>query len=206
MKKKLLLGLYICIAIILLANIIGKGWIVYHERTFEGKVIDAETKEPIEGAVVKAIYNIEFYFITVSGTHSVDAEEVLTNKDGTFYVSPNIFLYLYPFAHKTDTEFTIYKQGYESFEQGQLISRKGTLSIAAISPSTIGYLEQDTKTINGKVFEVGTKKTKTYPEGLIYAGKGCRERIDTIKQSMPLAWIEYIFFPLEGAQKKIRSL
>jgi hypothetical protein len=23
---------------------------------------------------------------------------------------------------------------------------------------------------------------------------------------MPLAWIEYIFFPLEGAQKKIRSL
>ncbi|MBI3583826.1 MAG: hypothetical protein HY096_07745, partial [Nitrospinae bacterium] len=29
-------------------------WMVYHKPAFKGKVIDAETKKPIEGAVVVA--------------------------------------------------------------------------------------------------------------------------------------------------------
>ena len=31
-------------------------WMGYHKPEFHGKVIDAETKEPIEGAVVVAVY------------------------------------------------------------------------------------------------------------------------------------------------------
>ena len=38
-------------------------WPIYHKPEFKGKVIDAETKEPIEGAVVVVVYNKITYAI-----------------------------------------------------------------------------------------------------------------------------------------------
>jgi len=32
------------------------GWLIYHKPEFKGKVIDAKTKEPLEGAVVVVAY------------------------------------------------------------------------------------------------------------------------------------------------------
>ena len=32
------------------------GWLIYHKPAFRGRIIDAETKKPIEGAVVVAKY------------------------------------------------------------------------------------------------------------------------------------------------------
>ena len=35
------------------------GWLIYHKPAFKGKVINAETKGPIEGAVVVVTYTKE---------------------------------------------------------------------------------------------------------------------------------------------------
>lgn len=51
---------------------------------FEGQVIDAETKEPIEGAVVLGTYYYETYTIAGSNSHLKDGQETLTDKNGEF--------------------------------------------------------------------------------------------------------------------------
>ena len=47
---------------------------------FEGKVIDADTKEPIKGAVVLAVYSYEIYGIAGANTIIKDGQETLTDK------------------------------------------------------------------------------------------------------------------------------
>jgi len=91
------------------------GWIIYHESAFKGKVIDTETKEPIEGAVVVAIYNIREYSFVESNTMAKDVKEVLTDKNGEFYIPPHTFISFYPVAQGETTEFIIYKPSYTSF-------------------------------------------------------------------------------------------
>ena len=51
---------------------------------FEGKVIDADTKEPIEGAVVLAVYSYEIYSFAGSNAVIKDGQETLTDKNGEF--------------------------------------------------------------------------------------------------------------------------
>jgi hypothetical protein len=51
---------------------------------FEGKVIDTDTKKPIEGAVVLAVYYYETYSIAGSNSHLKDGQETLTDKKGEF--------------------------------------------------------------------------------------------------------------------------
>lgn len=51
---------------------------------FKGKVIDADTKEPIEGAVVLAVYYFTSYGIAGSNSYVEDGQETLTDKNGEF--------------------------------------------------------------------------------------------------------------------------
>jgi hypothetical protein len=201
MKKKILVSiLIIFVASIMLSNILGNGWIIYYERPFKGKVINSETKEPVEGAVVVAEYMIIGYFMPII---SVDAKEVLTSKNGEFYIPPHISLSLWPFSYSEPTVFIIYKPGY-MLDEGPLRGA-GHLTIFAIGPSTIGYVDEHTEGPRGHTYQVGTPKIKTYPEGLIFIGEGCKEKMDSLKQSTPFL-IDYIFFALEGAREKIKRL
>ncbi len=93
------------------------GWIVYYEDAFQGKVIDTDTKEPIEGAVVVAGYAIRTYGLIESDTDVVDAKEVLTNKKGEFYIPAHIFFSLYPVARGETPEFIVYKPGYTAYPE-----------------------------------------------------------------------------------------
>jgi len=118
MKKKILISvLLLFVALILLSNLLGNGWIIYHEGSFKGKVVDAETKEPIKDAVVVAIYKVESYAFIESPTSVVDAKEVLTNTKGEFYIPQHIFTFFYPFSKKDTTWFLIYKPGYSLFDE-----------------------------------------------------------------------------------------
>ena len=51
---------------------------------FEGKVIDADTKNPVEGAVVLAVYSYEIYGIAGANTIIKDGQETFTDKKGEF--------------------------------------------------------------------------------------------------------------------------
>jgi hypothetical protein len=55
-------------------------------KTFRGKVIDADTKEPIEGAVVVAEWSEETTTPTATHFRLKDVKEVLTDKNGEWMI------------------------------------------------------------------------------------------------------------------------
>ena len=90
----------------------GWGWLIYHKPEFRGRVIDAETKKPIEGAVVVVVYYKWRIVGHVGGGNvkSLDARETLTDSRGEFYFpSYNAFT---PGSREDVVEFIIFKPGY----------------------------------------------------------------------------------------------
>ncbi|MEN6318230.1 MAG: hypothetical protein ABFD82_05695 [Syntrophaceae bacterium] len=90
------------------------GWLFYNKPEFRGKVIDAETKEPIEGTVVVVLYNRwEFRGPGGGNTLPMDAKETLTDKNGEFYF-PAYSTLIGPLSRTSEASFIIYKPGYMS--------------------------------------------------------------------------------------------
>jgi len=61
-----------------------QGCAVLSEPAYEGQIIDIETKEPIEGASVVAIYMSEVMTPVQSTTSTVEVREAVTDKEGKF--------------------------------------------------------------------------------------------------------------------------
>jgi hypothetical protein len=90
-----------------------------HAKTFRGKVIDADTKEPIEGAVVVASWTEETTTPTATHSRLKDVREVLTDKNGEWSISgpkgraneliPGLSLFI---PYTKEPQFTIFKPGY----------------------------------------------------------------------------------------------
>lgn len=82
-----------------------------------GKVVDAETGEPLEGAVVLIDFNTKEYTLG-GGTRSsfVDAVEVLTDTNGEFYI-PAFRAWVLRFPHRWDpyAHVTIFKPGFGAY-------------------------------------------------------------------------------------------
>ncbi len=89
-------------------------WMAYHKPAFKGKVIDAETKEPIEGAVVVAVYTKTSMGIAESYSVTINVKENLTDKNGEFYI-PSYTTIIQPLSWEDKTTFIIFKPGYGSF-------------------------------------------------------------------------------------------
>ncbi len=82
---------------------------------YQGKVIDADTKEPIEGAVVVAIWTREApYFPSGESVAFKKARETLTDKNGEFSIKPYHHYSLRPLS-KLWLRWVIFKPGYGSF-------------------------------------------------------------------------------------------
>ena len=71
-----------------------------------GKVIDAETQQPIEGALILVEWTIAKGLPGMSQTEPHEIEEVLSKKDGSFKIKT----YLNPFLD--NPRITIYKKAY----------------------------------------------------------------------------------------------
>ncbi|NTV15681.1 MAG: hypothetical protein HGA96_17420 [Desulfobulbaceae bacterium] len=91
-------------------------WLVYHIPEYKGKVIEAGTDAPIEGAVVVVVY-YEYTFLKFDGhTEVIGAQETLTDKNGEFVI-PSFTRAMNPFASESeDPTLIIYKPGYKSEE------------------------------------------------------------------------------------------
>ena len=107
----------------------------YEQGPWHGKVIDAETKQPIEGAAVVAVFTKGYIALgSYVGGVFLDAKETLTDKNGEFKIPSVIYLEI-PFFREIQIgpEFTIFKPGYGSFPQYQVspkssfISEEGTV-------------------------------------------------------------------------------
>lgn len=109
---------------------------------FSGKVIDAETKEPIEGAVVLVVWNKAIYGgVGGPSTYFLDAKETLTDKDGRFYVDKYYGFTINPLARirNASSSFIIYKPGYIVFP-GHMYFSKFQKSPFKVSSPTLAKL------------------------------------------------------------------
>jgi|GEM_PF-6450671 len=86
-------------------------WLIFHKPTFKGKIVDIDTNEPIEGAVVIAVYRVEAISIADSVDISFDARETLTDKNGKFKI-PSYTTLIQPLSWSIPTQFIIFKPGY----------------------------------------------------------------------------------------------
>jgi len=94
-------------------------WPLYSKPEFRGCVIDAETKQPIEGAVVVVVYEKwEFRGPGGGDTLPFDAKETLTDKDGNFYF-PSYDTFIGPLSRERDHDvsFIIFKPGYMAVDR-----------------------------------------------------------------------------------------
>ncbi|MBW2078207.1 MAG: hypothetical protein JRI71_11785 [Deltaproteobacteria bacterium] len=88
-KKKVFKVIFIVLAIISSPVIYLTIWFnfpYYYLAPFEGRVIDADTKQPIEGAAVLAVYNRCIPSVQGIISFSIDAQETLTDNKGEFKI------------------------------------------------------------------------------------------------------------------------
>ena len=140
-------------------------WLFYSKPDFRGRIIDAETKMPIEGAVVVVLYYKRFLVGNPGGPNSYvfSAKETLTDENGEFYISSYFSIIL--FSEDVGAWFIIFKPGYKSIE-GR--------SLNAVFPGvTIGLEDYFDTDVIGKEAEIkynnysGETKTWKGPLGVV---------------------------------------
>ncbi len=116
------------VTVILLSMLLGglipgislASWLIYHKPAFKGRVIDAETKEPIKGAVVVAAYQKSTMGVPHRYSTIIKVKETLTDKQGEFYI-PSYTTLTQPLSWSDMVTFTIYKPGYGNFPKQHII-------------------------------------------------------------------------------------
>lgn len=128
-KRSTIIGIAIGVLIV--------GYIYFtYLYVYRGKVIDADTKKPIEGAVVVASWLEERPTIAGGTTRTKDVKETLTDKDGEWSIRgarggiTSLFSFIASafFAFQTGPystlrpEFIVFKPGYCSYPKGFAIA------------------------------------------------------------------------------------
>jgi hypothetical protein len=116
MKKNILLFSVVLIILTSIASPAFAGWLIFHEPKYKGSIIDAETKEPIEGVVIVAMYYVHPIISGPAGGSAriIHIKETLTDAKGDFII-PSYTTLTSPNSFEIDTEFIIYKGGYASY-------------------------------------------------------------------------------------------
>jgi hypothetical protein len=91
----------------------------YHEQVFKGTILDTDTKQPIEGAVVVVEYKKAALGLAPEAMSSIiNVRETLTDKEGNFNIASYTTL-LRPLSWKIPTWVIIFKPGYISLVTGE---------------------------------------------------------------------------------------
>ncbi|KUG24678.1 hypothetical protein ASZ90_005505 [hydrocarbon metagenome] len=154
----------------------GYAWLYYSMPEFRGRVIDAETKQPIEGAVVVVLYYKRSIVSLNPGgpsSHITKARETLTDNKGEFYL-PSYSEFLL-FSEGTYVDFIFFKPGYMS-EVGSFDTGIAGVRIAPekyfatdvigkkVEMELFSYEQHKLIKWSGPLGIVGLKKTKTREE------------------------------------------
>lgn len=116
MKKKICLIFCMVIVISIAASYIwGNGWIIYHDGPYQGRVIDADSGAPIEGAAVVGVWKLEAYGGPEPASVYCDTCETSTDKNGQFIVPKAFCFNLWPLAKLGMPQFVVFKPGYLSY-------------------------------------------------------------------------------------------
>jgi hypothetical protein len=110
-------------------------WVVWgsisssaYAATFNGKVIDVDTREPIEGAVVVAVWHEATATLSGESTRVKDVGECLTDKNGEWKIDgprakwggsiTSIYTFLTGSYYTRPPQFIVFKPGYCSWPAG----------------------------------------------------------------------------------------
>lgn len=156
----------VLILIISLAQTSQADWPLYSAPEFRGRIIDAEMKQPIEGAVAVALYDKEMLIGGPGGPNSYvyHAKESLTDKKGEFFF-PSYFS-LHIISKGDGVRFIFYKPGYMA-DYGP-IKIKPILMEKYFSTGKVG----EELEIEGGTFEQGSYVKWKGPLGIVELKKG----------------------------------
>ncbi len=116
-NKAMSLTLFVLIlSMLMLSTISHASWLFYNKSEFRGRIVDDETKSPISGVVIVAMYYKSPIISGPAGGSSsiVHVKETLTNEEGEFYI-PAYSTVIQPLSIEGTVEFIIYKPGYKSY-------------------------------------------------------------------------------------------
>lgn len=88
--------------------------IFFWNGPYWGRVVDADTGEPIVGAVVVGIWEFEYYLFVHGSSTYADARETVTNEKGRFFLQPTRKIWLWPFSRIVLSKLNVFKPGYDS--------------------------------------------------------------------------------------------
>jgi hypothetical protein len=116
-ERSLVLRKYVTFSAIILFIILNAGCTITHEfGPFMGKVVDAETGEPIEGAVILIVFSLESSSLGGSVNSFADAIETLTDAQGEFKFTPKRINFFKMNASWDDNcQVSIFKPGYGAY-------------------------------------------------------------------------------------------
>jgi len=116
------------ILLLLVLIVWGSIWSSAYAATFKGKVIDADTREPIEGAVVVAVWHEATATISGESTRLKNVEECLTDKNGEWSIEgptgkwggsiAAIYTFITGSYYTRPPQFIVFKPGYCSWPAG----------------------------------------------------------------------------------------
>lgn len=114
---KALLKIFVILSILFMTSpAYAGGWLIYYDTSYTGKVVDAETNQPIEEVAVLGVWYLQ-RFGGAGGPLAkfFDAKETVTDKNGEFTVPGVIGFHWWPFTKMYRPRFIIYKPGYDSY-------------------------------------------------------------------------------------------
>lgn len=112
--SKIYLVLFFVIIVTFSQSTSSHAWLIYHKPAFKGKVIDAETKLPIKGAVAVIVYRKTLVAGFEPITSVFDIREALTDDEGLFNI-PSYTTVINPLSVSADVKIIIYKPGYGEY-------------------------------------------------------------------------------------------
>lgn len=140
-----------CLVIIILltaTSVFSADFLYHSDGPYKGKVIDLETGQPIEGAVVAGVWVLEFNF-----TPFCDAKETVTDKNGEFILPKASCFSLWPLARMNNLDIIVFKPSYLAYPPlGATYEER-----RAQMPGFIGDEFQDKKRYN--IIKLGKPRT-----------------------------------------------
>lgn len=195
--KNTLIFLVLTLILIFNTSVSHAGWLIYHKPEFKGKVIDSDTKEPIEGAVVVAIYKKDTLISGPGGgyTSIIKIKEALTDENGEFYI-PSYTTIIQPLSKEEGVSFIIFKPGYGNAGGISVLPQK---FIIWALPEGLAFHHKISETLKRRVEDAWRRDfeefIKTLPEK-----QRARMRFNrTVRYQLPI-------LPMKDAKKRLQAL
>ncbi|MGH7795891.1 MAG: hypothetical protein ACREQ2_13540 [Candidatus Binatia bacterium] len=127
-SSKYLLTLRRALFVVVLVAVLSLGFVspgLVCAKTYHGQLVDAETGEPLEGAVVVVVWHTEPRIAMDPPEYFHDAKEALTDAQGKFRLEASPAINWNPFMAIKDPNIVIFKPGYEPFALLRTLTRQG---------------------------------------------------------------------------------